>query len=420
MPRLSEVGESFRIAADSLRVNLLRSMLTTAGVVVGVVLVVIMGWTINGLDSVWEQTISIIGKDMMYVDKWDWTGGKSWRVGETRKDITLDQAIALSKRMESSEVAIPLTRKWGGSVSRGNKSLRCAVMGTTAPYGETPAGAVMDGRFFTDVEDRNADKVVVVGYNIMKNLFPGESTIGSTLKVAGVPYRIIGVVEKRGFLFMDFIDNQVFIPLTAFRSSFGFFDRSFSVALKAGNERMLDIVRDEAIGHMRSIRNVSPQSDNDFSINEMKAFDNQAKSIRIGIWVIGISLTILAFIVGSIGIMNIMFVSVTERTREIGVRKAIGARKGSILAQFLIESSMLCVAGAIVAFPIAQTFVGVARYTAISVFDQEWVSVVSPLIPLDLLGIAVAVSIVVGLMAGLIPAIRAAKLNPVDALRYES
>jgi putative ABC transport system permease protein len=182
---------------------------------------------------------------------------------------------------------------------------------------------------------------------------------------------------------------------------------------------MLDIVRTEAIGHMRAIRNVPPDADDDFSINEMKAFDQQAKNIRIGIWVVGMGLTILAFIVGSIGIMNIMYVSVTERTKEIGIRKAIGARRSSILAQFLIESALLCMAGALIAFPIAQGIVAGARFLAVDVLEQEWASVISPLIPLDLLGIAVAVSVVVGLLAGLLPALRASRLDPVEALRYE-
>lgn len=419
MPRLSEVQESFRIAVTSLRVNLMRSILTTAGVVVGVVLVVLMGWTIGGLDAVWEKTISIIGKDMIYIDKWNWAGGGNWRMMEARKDITLEQAEALSARMESAEETIPITRKWGGSVSLGNTSLRCSIMGTTSTYGNTSAGSTEEGRFFNEVEEREAEKVVVVGYNIKKNLFPNESPVGKYLKIAGVPYRIVGVVEKRGFLFMDFIDNQVFIPLYAFRSSFGFFDRSFSVGLKAGSERMLDIVRDEAVGHMRSIRNVAPADEDDFSINEMKAFDQQAKNIRLGIWVVGMGLTLLAFIVGSIGIMNIMYVSVTERTKEIGIRKAIGARRSSILAQFLIESAMLCVAGALIAFPIAQIIVGSAQYLAVNVFDQDWASVVSPLVPFDLLGIAVGVSILVGLLAGLLPAIKASGLDPVEALRSE-
>lgn len=419
MRRLSEVSESIRIAVESLRMNLLRSILTTAGVVVGVVLVVVMGWTIGGLDAVWEQTISIIGKDMLYIDKWDWTGRGNWRSLESRKDITLQHADLLRQKMESSEYVIPIARTWGGSVVRGNTSLRCSISGTTTEYGNTSAAELTTGRFFTSIEELRGEKVVVIGHGVAKSLFSDQDPVGQFIKISSVPYRIIGVIEKRGFLFMDFIDNQVFVPLAAFRSTIGMFERSVSIGLKAGSERMLSVVRTEAIGHMRAIRNVPPGAADDFSINEMQAFDEQAKNIRVGIWIVGMGLTILAFIVGSIGIMNIMYVSVTERTKEIGVRKAIGARRSSILLQFLIESAMLCVIGAVIAFPIAQLIVGSARFLAVDVLHQEWASVVSPFVPLDLLGIAIAVSIVVGLAAGFLPALKASRLDPVEALRFE-
>jgi len=388
-------------------------------VVVGVVLVVVMGWTIKGLDAVWEQTIGIIGRDMIYVDKWNWTGGGNWRKMESRKDITLRQAEMLAQRMETAEMTIPLVRKWGGSVVFGNKSVRSGVQGATYMYGSTPAGKTYKGRWFTEVEDFNNRRVIVLGYGVAQALFPDVDPIDKEIKVAGFPFRIIGVVEKRAFLFMDFIDNQVFIPLNTFQSTYGFFGRSFSVAVKAGNETLLDIVRDEAVGQMREIRNVPPGSEDDFSINEMEAFDKQVSTIRVAIWAVGIGLTLLAFVVGSIGIMNIMFVSVTERTKEIGIRKAIGARRSSILAQFLTESAFLCAIGAVIALPISQLIVGAARWFAMEQLEQEWLFVVNPFIPVDILFIAIGVSIVVGLIAGLIPAMRAAYLDPVEALRHD-
>ena len=419
MIRSGEIAESFRIATESVRVNLLRSILTTAGVVVGVVLVVLMGWTIKGLDAVWEQTISIIGKDMIYVDKWNWTGGGNWRLMEARKDISLAQVEQYIDRAEAPELAMPTVRSWGANVVVGNQSLRCSAMGVTYEYGLTPAGEIADGRFFNQIEDERAADVVVIGHNIAKTLFPAGNAVGKTLKIQQRPLRIVGIVEKRGFLFMDFIDNQVFVPLLTFRTLYGFQGRSFSVAIKAGNEAMLNAVRDEAVGLMREIRNTPPSRDDDFSINEMKAFDAQAASIRLYIWIVGIGLTVLAFIVGSIGIMNIMFVSVTERTKEIGVRKAIGAKRSSIAVQFLVESTLLCLTGALVAFPISQILVGSTQWLAVHVFDFEAATVVSPFIPLDLLGIAAAVAVVVGLAAGLVPALKAAMLNPVEALRFE-
>lgn len=415
---LSEVAEALRFATSSLRGNLLRAVLTTAGVVVGVVLVVIMGWTINGLDAIWEHTISIIGRDMMYIDKWDSAGGRNWRKAMARKDVTLRQAELLSARLESPELSMPLTRNMA-SISVGNTSMRTMIMGTTSAYGATPAATMQEGRFFTPIEELQASNVVVIGHGIAKLLFPNGGAVGKNIKIAGHPFRIVGVVEKRGFLFLEFVDQQIFVSLPSFRALYGLQGRSFSVAIKAGSERMMDIVRSEAIGVMREIRNVQPGEPDDFAVNEMKAFDTQAASIRLGIWVVGIVLTGLAFVVGSIGIMNIMFVSVTERTREIGIRKALGAKRSSVLMQFLVESSVLCVVGALIAFPISQAIVALARWIALDVANFEAAHVVSPFIQLHLLGIAIIVSILVGILAGLAPAWRASRLDPVEALRYE-
>lgn len=419
MRRLAEVPDAFRFAVAALRANLARSILTSAGIIIGITFVVLMGWAIKGIDAMWEQTISIIGKDMIYIDKWDWAGGRNWRKLERRRNVTYEQAVRASERIESAELVMPLVRRWGGRVSVGNSTLMCSVLGTTASYGRTPAGDIASGRYFSEIEEQHGMRVVVLGHGVAKNLFPDGGAIGRTLRIGKAPFLIVGVAEKRGYLMMDFVDNQVLIPIMAYRGLYGFAGANFSVAVKTGSERMLDIVRDEAVGVMRTIRNVPPLADNDFSINEMKAFDEQVATIRLWIWGVGLSLSILAFIVGSIGIMNIMFVSVTERTKEIGIRKAIGARRSSILVQFLIESAVLCCAGALVALPLVQGIITLARWVMISLLQFEEASVIPSLLPADLLGLAIGVSIVVGLLAGLIPALRAAHLDPVEALRFE-
>ena len=241
--------------------------------------------------------------------------------------------------------------------------------------------------------------------------------IGQEMKIEGVKFTIIGVIKKQGTVLMDFMDNQIFIPLPSFVGLYGDFNRGVSIAVKAGSKDALDEVKAETEGLMRSIRNNLPGEENDFSINETKSFEETANNMRLWIGGIGIGMTILSFIVGIIGIMNIMFVSVTERTKEIGIRKAIGAKKRVILFQFIVEAAALCFAGAIISFIICSLITyGVA--TKLPDFIPE-VTFLTPYISPKLLLIASFVSIFVGMLAGLIPAMRAANLDPIEALRYE-
>ncbi len=187
---------------------------------------------------------------------------------------------------------------------------------------------------------------------------------------------------------------------------------SLSIAVKAGGEDRIEDVRAETIGYMRQVRNLAPGANDDFAINESAAFKDQIAPIRAGVWGVGIGMTMLSFIVGVIGIMNIMFVSVTERTKEIGIRKALGAKRSSILFQFLVEASTLCFIGALISFVLCSLLMPAV------VYGME-ITFLSPYIPLNLLFIATCVSVVVGVVAGMVPASRASKLDPVDALRYD-
>ncbi|MFH1051940.1 MAG: ABC transporter permease [bacterium] len=417
--RFAEIIETIRISFDAMKANKMRSFLASLGVVVGISIVILMGWVLGGLDSAMMNTFNILGTDMLYVDKWDWAGGKSWKEVRQRKPITLQQIDEFTGKFKSAEVAFPSAVNWmGGTIKYENKSFEgIQIMGTTSMHGLTSGGAILMGRHFSQFDDELGPNVVVLGHGVYKSMFAESNPMDKIIKIDGHKYRVIGVIKKQGTLLLDFIDNRAYIPLKKFIGTYGKFDRSFSINIKAGSEEMLPEVSAEARGLMREIRNLGPQDEDDFSINSVKAFEDQVAKIRLYVWGVGIGITVLSFLVGIIGIMNIMFVSVTERTKEIGIRKAIGARKRSILLQFLVEASTLCFLGAIISLIACSLLVFLAA-TYIPTFWENG-SFLKPYLPMELLIIASVVSIFVGMLAGLIPAIRAANLNPVDALRYE-
>jgi putative ABC transport system permease protein len=213
------------------------------------------------------------------------------------------------------------------------------------------------------------------------------------------------------------MDYMCYVPLKTFFKTFGKFRRTLSIAVKAGSEDKLDEVREEVIGNMRIIRNLKPNEKDNFSINESKAFEAQVSGIRTVVWSVGIGMTLLSFIVGIIGIVNVMFVSIFERTKEIGIAKALGAKKRMVLTQIIFESTLLAFFGAIISF-IITSLIAYITGTFVIQYVKE-VQFLSPTIPLDLLGIASVISVIVGVLAGLVPAIRASNFDPVIAIRYE-
>jgi putative ABC transport system permease protein len=413
-----EFKETIVIAIDAMKGNKLRSLLASLGVVIGISTVILMGWVLTGLQTAMDETFRMIGVDILYIDKWDWAGGKNWKLVRQRKDITFEQADLMMERLTNAELIFPTARTWGGNIKYENNVFNgITIIGTTSEHGLTSAGETIEGRYFTPFEESIHSKVVVLGHKVYTTIFPDGNALNQTIKINGHKFFVIGVIRKQGTMFFDFIDNQVFIPVGSFVGVYGKHNRSISIGIKAGSEEMLDEVREEARGIMRSIRNVDPNAEDDFSINETKAFESQVATLKLYVWGIGIGMTVLSFIVGIIGIMNIMFVSVTERTKEIGIRMAIGAKRRSILFQFIVESSTLCFIGAIISLIICSgiTF---AVATILPQFLEE-AGFLTPYLPFQLLIIASIVSILVGVLSGIIPAIRASKLNPIDALRFE-
>lgn len=412
---LTEFGESLRIASAAIAANKIRSVLTTLGIFIGVSFVVLMGWFLDGLDSAWEETISSLGYQVLYVHKFDWTGRTPWREIRKRPDITLDEIERAMEMIRSAEAVYPSVSDWGETIRTRDRSVSgIMVFGTTSDNAWEVAPSLLKGRFFTPNEDLFTSYVAVLGYNVWKELFPNEDPIGKTIYYENKKFRVIGILKKRGTLISDFGDNQIYIPFRTFLRMQG---RRFSYTLvvRAPSIEQLEEVRDETIAVMRKVRRLEPGEPNNFSINSVSAFEQQTQTIRIAIWGIGIGMTGLSFLVGIIGIMNIMFVSVIERTREIGIRKAVGAKSRSILLQFLIEAGMLSAVGAGLAFLFCSGIIALTKF----VLFPEATDFLQPFIPIQLLLIALVVAIVAGIIAGAGPAIRAARMDPVEALRYE-
>lgn len=408
---MTQFLESIRLAVAALAANKLRAVLTTLGVVIGITFVLLMGWALGGLDSALEDTLAIMGDDILYVDKFDWGGG-DWMEQRNRKDITYTQYQRARDRIRTAEYVVPTSRKGNAEVRYGDLRLRgMTVFGTTHEYIDMLGGNVKEGRFFNETEDVSGAKLAIIGSHIVENLFPDGNAVGRTIRLDGIPYTVIGTMPKRGSMMADFIDKQVIVPIRRYFGQYGGRGR-VTIQIKAGSRDRLEDVRYEAIGIMRQVRALDPGMKDDFAVNTQDAFREQADQLRLTVGGVGIGMSLLSFVVGSIGIMNIMFVSVTERTKEIGIRKAVGATRRSILMQFLVEAILLCFMGAVIGYALTS----ILAFAGSKIAD---VSFLSPTIPATQIAWAALASIVVGVAAGIIPAFRAARLDPVDALRAD-
>lgn len=412
---LYELSESWKIALAQMRSNKTRSTLTALGVIIGIVAVTLMGTAISGIQIGFDKSMAIFGDDVLYVGQWPWRQVNDWWNYRDRKKIKTEYAETLNRMIAMTpssnlQIAIPTSSVFRGVKYMDSEVNNVLIRGTVSDYIITSTFDFKEGRFFNELESRGGANVCVIGYDVADALFPSTSPIDKAVLINGQPFKVVGVISRQGsFLGLFSLDSIVVMPLPAFQKYFTAKSEA-EILVKVKDKTKLADAKDELAGLMRRVRGLPPEKRDDFSINEQQALKSTLDPIKNTIAAAGLFITGLSLFVGAIGIMNITFVSVKERTKEIGTRKALGARRRTILLQFLIESTALCMLGGIIGLTFAYLMcilIGAA----------------APSFPINFsLGLVITsmtVSVMTGLVSGFAPAWSASRLDPVTALRYE-
>ncbi|MBL0175000.1 MAG: ABC transporter permease [Ignavibacteria bacterium] len=407
-----DLRETIGMAMTALRANKLRAFLTLLGVAIGVFSFIGVMTAISVLQDTIVSSFNILGSNTMHVQKYPAMqhGPETRMKYRNRKDVTVEQGMYIREHSRLAQFVCVESSQWGQQVQYRNKKTNpnVNVAGTTPESIYTENRIIAEGRMFNENELNYARNVTVLGPGIVKFLFPSENPIGKTVRMKGAEFTVVGVTEEKGGAFGGNADNFAAIPLTTFMNYFGK-TRWVGIQAKAADQSQYEAMTDEVIGLLRAVRKVPPGEDNDFEIvsNEtlISEVNNMTFMIRIGTGAV----SAIALIAAGIGIMNIMLVSVTERTREIGVRKAIGATKRSILRQFLIEAVVICQFGGLIGI-----ILGLGGGNLVAVLLK-----IPPVLPIGWAALGLAVTSIIGVVFGVYPAWKAANLDPIEALRYE-
>ncbi|MCK5086282.1 MAG: ABC transporter permease, partial [Melioribacteraceae bacterium] len=394
---LFELKEGLLISFRAIRANKGRSVLTTLGIIIGVASVVLMSTAIKGIDQSFREGLSSLGSDNLYIDKWAWFDNETpWWEMRNRKNLQLEDYKKYKDLAKLPAATAPsmLTRR---TIKYEEKSVQFILInGTNHDYINTTNLSFEEGRFFTELESNGGRNVVVLGSEIAKKLFPKSSGLNENVKIRGHKFKVVGILEEQGsFMMGDFNpDNQVYLPIqNIFKYFQGRHSRSIFINVRAPNNLMVADVKEEAIGIMRRVRGLKHDERNDFAINQQEALLNNINDTVGVIQIAGLLITGLALFVGAIGIMNIMFVSVKERTKEIGIRKAIGAKRRTILGQFISEAAVLCLIGGMIGL-------GIAVIGSMIIAQLDFPVKVDQ----DAVIIAVTISLITGVLSGFAPA----------------
>ncbi len=402
------------MAMSALAAHKLRSALTLLGVLVGVFSIIVVMTAMRVLQGDIERQMSALGTSTFMVQKWPgvYFGGpegfeKFWR----RKNITMAHGLLVQERATLAKSVGIETAFWGGEVETRYKK--------TAPnvqlFGESPGSfaarnwVLAEGRLLLEMDIDGARDVCVLGAGLAKSVFPHSSPVGERLKLNGISYTVVGVLESKGRSVGGDQDNFAVVPVTTGMNRFGRWNRSLSILVQARDQASYDDTVEQVRGIMRTIRKVPPGKEDDFEIfsndSMIAQFNTFTLAVRVGVSAI----SSIALLAAGIGIMNIMLVSVTERTREIGIRRAVGAKKRNIMTQFIMEAVVICEVGGVLG-----VVTGILGGNA-----TAWFLELAPVVPVDWIVIGLVVCSIVGIVFGTYPAYKAANLDPIESLRYE-
>ena len=400
------------MAIDSIRKNKLRSSLTLLGISIGVFSVIGVMTAIRTLESSVESGLNVFATNTFVIQKYPGISfGSERRKHRNRKNIDYSQYEKLKNRAQLpilvsvSEQSSVRDVKYKDRTVKNSVGLIGGDEGTVRCYNTY----IADGRNFINEDIHHIRNVCILGMDVVDRLFPFEDPLGKRIQVKGLDYTVIGLTERQGELFGESKDNFIAIPITTYLKRFSERWTTLSIDVESQSELTYEKTKDEVIGLMRSIRKVRPEADNDFEIVTNTEMIEQFSGFTSGIKLFALCVSVIALIVAGIGIMNIMLVSVTERIKEIGIRKAIGATKNDILTQFLLEAVFLSQFGGIVGI-----ILGVSGGNIVSFIFN-----IPAVIPLDWALIGLIVCSAIGIGFGIYPAWRAAQLDPIESLRFE-
>jgi putative ABC transport system permease protein len=410
----SDIYENLLMALATLRSNKLRSFLTVVGVVIGVWTVMAIASIISGIDTAVKKEVESFGTRSIFIAKFQ-PGiriGRLSREERMRKELTYDDAMAIAK-LPAVETAVPfldVTNNFFGQkilvTANGKTSAAVSLQGTLPEFEKAGTEVVTEGRFFSQFENDQNERVCVIGASVVENFFPYTSPIDKTIEIAGQEFRVVGTLEKREtFLSGDDQNNVIYLPFGVVRKLKPNADDVYIMAV--ARPGMMDEAKDQVTDLLRVRRQVPFGKPDNFGMATSESIIEQFRSILGGVAIAMVVISSVGLMVGGIGVMNIMLVSVTERTREIGVRKAIGARRADILWQFLIEAMTLTGMGGLIGL-----ILGWLTTLLIRMLVPSYVPLWAPI------GGFVA-SVGIGLVFGLWPAWKAARLDPIESLRYE-